>query len=191
MHWNVQGAVDSWSSNRAEIFILPLISLGIVALFHVLPRLDPRLRKTLQKRDRMNSALQIACVAFVALFDMILADQLTTEFGHPIVNGQIMTACLLIVFAIIGNYLGTMRPNYFVGLRTPWTLESEATWRATHRLGGRLMFFGALLLVMLDFFLSQSTLVFLLITFVLLFCIWTFVYSWRHFRTHDAMRETL
>jgi immunity protein, SdpI family len=122
----------------------------------------------------MSSALQIACVAFVALFDAIFADQLTTAFGHPIANGQIITACLLIVFVIIGNYLGTMRPNYLVGLRTPWTLESEATWRATRRLGGGLMFFGALLLVVLDFFPSQSTLVFLLVTFVLVFCIWTF-----------------
>lgn len=189
MHWNIQGEVDRWSSNRLEIFILPLVGLGVVALLHLLPKLDPRLRKTLQKNDRMNPALQIFCVAFVALFDAIFVDQLTTAFGYRIANGRMMTACLLIFFAVLGNYLGTMRPNYFVGLRTPWTLESSETWRATHRLGGKLMFFGSIALLLLSFFLSQSVVVFLLVTFTLLFCVWMFLYSWYHFRTHASSRE--
>jgi len=61
----------------------------------------------------MNSALQVLCVAFVALFDAIFVDQLTTAFGYSIADGRVMTACLLVFFAILGNYLGTMRPNYF------------------------------------------------------------------------------
>jgi uncharacterized membrane protein len=191
MHWNIHNEVDSWSSSRAGIFSLPLIGLGVIALFHLLPRLDPRLRKTLQKNDRMNSALPVLCVAFVALFDVIFVDQLTTAFGYRIANGRVMTACLLVFLAILGNYLGTMRPNYFVGLRTPWTLESAATWRATHRLGGHFLFFGALFLLVLNFFLNQAIVVFLLVSFLVLFCIWTLVYSWHHFRTHGAMRETV
>ena len=97
-----------------------------------------------------------------------------------------MIWCILVLLAIMGNYLGNLRPNYFVGIRTPWTLESAETWRATHRLGGRLMFFGALLLLAAEFFLSQSAFGYLFVTLILLLVAWSFLYSWHHFRTHGA-----
>jgi uncharacterized membrane protein len=81
-----------------------------------------------------------------------------------------------------------VRPNYFVGIRTPWTLENPETWRATHRLGGRLMFFGAILLLLAQFFLSEGLFAWLLVTSILSLAIWGFVYSWHHSRTHVATR---
>jgi uncharacterized membrane protein len=57
---------------------------------------------------------------------------------------------------VLGNYLGTIRPNYFFGVRTPWTLESDEVWRATHRNGGRVLVFGSLALLGLQFAIKQS-----------------------------------
>jgi uncharacterized membrane protein len=102
-----------------------------------------------------------------------------------------MMACTLLLLAIMGNYLGNLRPNYFAGIRTPWTLESPETWRATHRLGGRLMFFGSLLLFVLQFFLSESAAVGILVTSVLLLAARGIFYSWHHFRTHVPTHSTL
>jgi uncharacterized membrane protein len=91
----------------------------------------------------------------------------------------------------LGNYLPNLRPNYFVGIRTPWTLEDAETWRATHRLGGKLMFFGSLLLLISEFFVSAGIFTFLFVSFILLLVLWSFLYSWHHFRTHGATHEML
>lgn len=116
--------------------------------------------------------------------------QLIVAFGYKIAATRVIVWCILLLLAILGNYLPNLRPNYFVGLRTPWTLESPETWRVTHRLGGKVMFFGSLLLLVLEFFVSEGVFAFLLASFILLLVLWAFVYSWYYFRTH-ATRETV
>jgi len=157
MHWNIHGEVDRWSSTRAEVLILPLIGLrnGCAVARFAQARSETAEDASEKRSHEFRVAGPLRRFRGLCL-TRFLFDQLTTAFGYSIADGRVMTACLLVFFAILGNYLGTMRPNYFVGLRTPWTLESAATWRATHRLGGQLMFFGALFLLVLDFFLSQS-----------------------------------
>jgi uncharacterized membrane protein len=189
VHWNLRGEVDQWASSKPiEILGLPLIALALVALLRVLPWLDPKLRATLQENERMRAALQIMRLTFAAFFGALFSIQIATALGYTIASRQGVIWCTLVLLAIMGNYLGNLRPNYFVGIRTPWTLESAATWRATHRLGGRLMFFGALLLLVAEFFLSQSAFGFLFVTLILLLVAWAFLYSWHHFRTHGATR---
>src|SRR5262249_49354304 len=77
-------------------------------------------------------------------FDVIFAIQAGVALGYKIADARVIVWCILLLLAIPGNYLPNLRPNYFVGTRTPWTLENVETWRATHRLGGKLMFFGSL-----------------------------------------------
>jgi uncharacterized membrane protein len=186
-HWNLRGEVDRWTSSKSiEVFAVPLIALAIVALLHVLPRLDPKLRGLLQENERMRAVLQIMRLALAAFFGALFSIQIATAFGYAAVGGRPIIWCTLVLFAIIGNYLGNLRPNYFVGLRTPWALESAETWRATHRLGGRFMFFGALFLLVAEFFLSPSAFVYLFVTLMLLLVAWSFLYSWHHFRTHGT-----
>jgi uncharacterized membrane protein len=96
--------------------------------------------------------------------------------------------CVLVFFVVVGNYLGNLRPNYFVGIRTPWTLEDPETWRATHRLGGRLMFFGGLILLLAQFVLSEGSCGLLFVGSILALAAWGFIYSWHHSRTHAAIR---
>jgi uncharacterized membrane protein len=60
------------------------------------------------------------------------------------------------LFAMLGNYFQTVRPNYFIGIRTPWTLENEQVWKNTHRLGGRLWIVGGFLIAILAFFINNN-----------------------------------
>lgn len=191
IHWNLRGEIDGWASKTIGLLITPLMGLLTVALCHVVSWLDPKLRRNLEKTDRMNKVLQILRLAFAGFFDAILAVQLAAAFGYTIRAAQVIDSCVLVLFAILGNYLPNLRPNYFIGIRTPWTLESPETWRATHRRGGRLMFFGALLLLVLQFFVSASIFGLLSVTFVLALVTWSFVYSWHHFRAHAATHETV
>ena len=187
IHWNLRGEVDGWASSKSfEIFLPPLIAVTMVALLHVLPRLDPKLRARLHESERMRAAVQIIGLAVAAFFTAMFSIQIAMALGYPIAGGRAMIWCTLVLLAIIGNYLGNLRPNYFIGIRTPWTLESPATWRATHRFGGRLMFFGALLLLLAELFLNESAFGILLATLILLLVAWAFLYSWHHFRTHGA-----
>lgn len=188
-HWNASGEIDRWTSNRAEVLILPVIMLAVVALLHALPSFDPRLRKTLQSPDRMHTVLRVFSLVLAAFSAAIFALQMAIAFGYSVSAGRLVIGCTLVLLAVIGNYLGNLRPNYFAGIRTPWTLESPATWRATHRLGGRLICFGALLLLALQFVLSRAAFRILFVSSILLLVAWAFVYSWRHFQTHAASHE--
>jgi uncharacterized membrane protein len=190
IHWNIRGDIDRWASKAPGMLPLPLIGLGTVVICHVVAWLDPKLRINLTKTDRMNKILQILRVAFATFFDAIFAVQLVVALGYKIAATRIIVWCILLLFAILGNDLPNLRPNYFIGIRTPWTLENADTWRATHRLGGKLMFFGALLLLILEFFLSRSVFDLLFVSFIVLLLLWSLVYSWHYFRTHAITRES-
>jgi uncharacterized membrane protein len=188
IHWNLRGEIDGWASKSFGLLILPLTSLVINILFRWLPRFDPKLRGKLVKEDRMTTVLQILRLAVAGFFGAVFYATIMAALGRPLAMGRIVTASTLLLLAIMGNYLGNLRPNYFAGIRTPWTLESPETWRATHRLGGRLMFFGSLVLLALQFFLSEATAAIVFTTSAISLAVWGFWYSWRHFRTHAAPR---
>src|SRR5438067_3309490 len=118
VHWNLRGEIDRWASSKSiEIFVLPLIALALVALLRVLPWLDPKLRATLQENERMRATLQIMRLTFASFFGALFSIQIATALGYPMASGRALIWCTLVLFAIMGNYLGNLRPNYFVGIR--------------------------------------------------------------------------
>ena len=188
VHWNVRGQVDNWGAKVPGLLLLPLTMLGVIALLHVLPSFDPRLQRTGGEQSRMPAVLPIIRIALLLLFNTIFLVQITASLGKTFAGSRIVITSLLLFFAVLGNYLGNVRPNYFVGIRTPWTLENSETWRATHRLAGRLMFFGALILMVLQVFLGEQVFGLLFVASILSLAAWGFVYSWHHWRTHVATR---
>ena len=184
IHWDLQGEVNGWGSKAFGTLLLPLISFGLVTLLRVVPRLDPKLRVSLGDHERMRTVLQILRLAIAAFCDVIFCIVIAAALGYPVAVTRIGLGSSLLLLAILGNYLGNLRPNYFIGIRTPWTLENPDTWRATHRLGGRLMFFGSLLLLALQFFLGVSAFGYLFLWSIMLLVVWAFLYSWHHSRTH-------
>jgi uncharacterized membrane protein len=185
IHWNLQGQINRWAS-KASLFEMPLVSLVIISLLHFLPRIDPKLRRAPGGHGRMQHALAILRLALAAFFVAIFFMLVTASLGHPLPAERLMPAAVLLLLAIFGNYFSNLRPNYFAGIRTPWTLESPATWRATHRLGGRSLFFGSVTLLVLQFFVSESVFFILFTSSILLWVAWTVWYSWHHFHTQRA-----
>jgi uncharacterized membrane protein len=188
MHWNLRGEIDAWGPKIPGLFILPLTALGVTAFMRFLPSIDPKLRPTPGQEGRMPAVLPIIRLALLALFDAIFAVQIAVSLGRNVAGGRIMTTCLLVFLVIVGNFLGTLRPNYFAGIRTPWTLENPETWRATHRLGGRLMFFGGLILLIVQFFLSADVFGWLFAGAMFSLVVWVIFYSWHHSRLHAPTR---
>ena len=188
VHWDFRGRIDGWATKTPGIFIIPLTALGVTVLLRILPWFDPKLRKVPSEESRMPVVLPIFRIAFLILLDTIFFVQMAVSLGWKVASGRVIMTCLLLFFVVLGNFLGNLRPNYFVGIRTPWTLENPETWRATHRLGGRLMFFGGLILLIASFFLNGGSFGWLFGASILSFVAWGIVYSWHHSQTHVATR---
>ncbi len=185
IHWNLGGQINGWGS-KSWLLVMPLAGLVTVVLLRFLPWIDPKLRRASGGQGRMQNALQILRLALVAFFGAIFAIHIAAASGHAVPVSRLMPSATLLLLAIIGNYLSNLRPNYFAGIRTPWTLESPETWRATHRLGGRLLFFGSIILLLLQFVVRKSLFVPLCTASVLLYAVWAVWYSWHHFHAQNA-----
>src|SRR2546425_2030547 len=139
-HWNVRGEADGFSSRTVAVAIMPLVIIGLTGLFNVLPRLDPR-RANYTKFIGTYWLIANAVILFILVgHGMIIA----TGLGYPVKVDRFMPIGVGLLFIVLGNYLTRVEPNWFVGIRTPWTLSSDTVWRKTHRTGGWLMVLGGL-----------------------------------------------
>ncbi|GAA4357228.1 hypothetical protein GCM10023185_21800 [Hymenobacter saemangeumensis] len=111
------------------------LPLGVYLLMAALPRLDPRRRLDGSNRSLHKlTLLLVGCLSGLACYSLYLAQ-------HPgLLPGRELHVGLALFVALLGNYLTTVQPNYFLGVRTPWTLQSDQVWTQTHRLTGWLLF---------------------------------------------------
>ena len=137
-HWNVRGTPDGFSSRAVAVAIIPGVILVMTALFSVLPRLDPR-RENYTKFIGTYWLIANAVILFILIgHAMIIA----TGLGFAVKIDRLMPIGVGLLFIVLGNYITRVEPNWFVGIRTPWTLSSDSVWRKTHRTGGWLMVVG-------------------------------------------------
>lgn len=133
IHWNIRGEVDGWGG-PASVFILPAVTTAMVLLLYALPRLDPRRAHWERFRPEFNLIVNVL-VLFMAFMQATTVGSFT--FGWHVNAGRTSMVGTGLLFMVMGNYLPRIRSNWWMGIRTPWTLESESVWRETHRLGGR------------------------------------------------------
>lgn len=141
-HWNLRGTADGFSSRAMAVAIIPVVILLMTGLFNVLPRLDPR-GENYTKFIGTYWLIANAVIVFILVaHGMIIA----TGLGYSVKIDRLMPIGVGVLFIVLGNYLTRVEPNWFVGIRTPWTLSSDTVWRKTHRTGGWLMVIGGLVL---------------------------------------------
>ena len=133
-HWNVKGQVDSYSSKSWGAFGLPLMTAGIYFLMVIVPRIDPKKGNY----DRFKGAYRLIKLAFVLFFIALYAVVLMNAMGFPVPVDRMVIIAMGLLFMVIGNFMGQFRHNYFIGIKTPWTLASEDVWQKTHRFGARI-----------------------------------------------------
>jgi uncharacterized membrane protein len=144
MHWNVQGRVDGYGPR----WQLSVLSPGLIALMWVLllalPRIDP-LRESYKRFEGTYFLVVNALIAFMGLVHVIA---IGAALGWPISIPGAIGAATGVMFMILGNEMGRFQPNWFMGIRTPWTLANPDVWRRTHRVGGRVFVLAGLALVL-------------------------------------------
>jgi uncharacterized membrane protein len=132
IHWDAQGRVDGYMEQPWGLMVLPGVMLGLFLVFQVIEFISPRGFR-LGSFSRVVGIFQNAVLLFLAL---VFAAQLLYTAGIEVAMGQLIMLGTGTLFIIIGNFLGKTRKNFFIGIRTPWTLASDEVWIRTHRLGG-------------------------------------------------------
>lgn len=177
-HWNIRGEADGWGSPWVSVALMPLISLAVLGLLIVLPRMGP-LRENFERfRDAYATICVVTTLALAALHVIIVVK----TAGSTIPIGASIATVLGLLFMVMGNLLGKIRRNFYVGIRTPWTLANETVWEKTHRLGGRLFMLAGLLTVITAWITSEMVGFIVMMSGLVLTALWTVVYSYLCYR---------
>ncbi|HIS77449.1 MAG TPA: SdpI family protein [Candidatus Merdivicinus excrementipullorum] len=195
VHYNIEGVVDRYGG-KIELFILPLIVLTLGPVFWILTSLakksiGPEKLSREEQKARNQKAISISRLVFLGVFNVLTIFFLVTAWkdsqadsGKMTLDALRLTAALLGVMDILlGNILPKCRQNSMMGVRTPWTLESEEVWYKTHRLGGFLMVGGGVLSLVFCLFLPGMWALGAYLAVTVLAAVVLTIASWRFSKT--------
>ncbi len=133
-HWNAQGEVDGYMPKFWGLFLMPLINIGLVLLFVFIPKIDP-LKENIEKfRGYYNWFIVLFFVFMISLYTQTILWNLGIEISPNV----FLPIGLGFLFFYAGVLCENAKRNWFIGIRTPWTLSNEKVWEKTNKLGGKL-----------------------------------------------------
>ncbi len=139
-HWNFKGEIDGYSGKLTGAFLIPVMNIIMYGLFIFMPVLDPKKENYKLFESTYIYFRYLFHIFFLGMHGLIIAAAL----GYNVDTGRLVTLAVSLLLMLMGNVMGRLKHNYFVGIRTPWTLANEEVWRKTHRLGAILWTAGGL-----------------------------------------------
>lgn len=180
MHYDLHGNIDDYGSKNALLAISIAIPAFVYVLFTIIPLIDPKGKiKAMGNKFYHLKFIFVLFISAISCFIIYAAQQNNSgSMDH------FLFILLGLLFCFLGNYFQSIKPNYFIGIRTPWTLESELVWKETHKLAGRIWLVSGLLIIILNLALSPElfTSVFLFIVAVMV--IIPVIFSYNRFKAH-------
>lgn len=171
-HWNASGEVDGYLPRTWAAFFLPVLSLVLVAFFLAIPKIDP-LRANIEKFKKDYHRFLLVMLLFLFLiYGQTILWNLGTQISFNLTTPLLMGA----LFFYLGSFLEKSKQNWFIGIRTPWTLSSAEVWDKTHKFGAKI-FKAAGVLAMVSFLLPAYAL-FVVIAAVVVAAFATIIYSY-------------
>ena len=187
IHWGVDGQPNGYAPKTVGLFLLPLITVGVAAVFWAIPVVEPR-RANILKSGKAYQAIWVGTVLLLAAIDLVTT---AAALGATIDITLVVFVAVGMLFIVIGNYLPKVRPNYMVGIRTPWTLTSDLSWDRTHRIGGRLFVLEGIVFIVMGLVRpAQGMFVAVLIGGIVLMLVVLFAYSYWVWKTDPGRRTT-
>jgi uncharacterized membrane protein len=186
IHWNTAGEPNGYAPAWLGFLILPVITAGMVALFAVIPRIEPR-RANLIKS---GSAYTTVALATLVLMLLVHVAAVAAGAGYDVPIAPIVGGGVGLLFVALGNVMTTVRSNFMFGVRTPWTLTSDLSWDKTHRLIGRLWVVGGVVMFLSSLLGRTDVLVAVILVFVIGSTVLAFGYSYSVWRS-DPRRRSL
>jgi uncharacterized membrane protein len=151
-HFDFEGNPNGWTDKNSLIYLLGGLGICPYIIMLFIPILDPK--KKIEQMGDKYFFLRLLMTFFMTGTSVYI---LYNGNGNKI-NPGLIIGFLGLFFAVLGNYFQTVKPNYFIGIRTPWTLENENTWKSTHRLAGRIWMAGGILIVLFSFITESNSL---------------------------------
>jgi uncharacterized membrane protein len=180
-HWGIDGQVNGYMNKFWGLFLMPIISVVLFLLFIFLPKIDP-LKENIKKFQ--NYFDKFILLIFIFLF-YIYSLTILWNLGKRFNMGQLLAPAIGILFAYAGVLIENAKRNYFIGIRTPWTLASENVWNKTHKLGGKLFKISGIIAIFGFLFPDQA--VYLVIIPVIISTIYSTVYSYLEFKKENSI----
>jgi uncharacterized membrane protein len=171
-HWSSQGEVNGYTSKFWGLFLIPIISVGMLLLFILVPRIDP-LKSNIQQFRKYYDRFVVLIIVF--LFYLYLLT-IFWNSGYPFNMITFLSPALAILFYYSGILIENAKRNWFIGIRTPWTLSSDKVWDKTHKIGGKLFKIAGVVTLSAIFF--QYFAIFIIVVPVIIASIYTVVYSY-------------
>lgn len=180
-HWNIKGEIDGWSSKNTLLLIPFLLPVLIYTIFTVVPKIDPK-RKIEAMGNKFYTIKFLLTLFMSVLALFILYSSKSQSFTNP----NIIILLIGLLYVILGNYMKTFKPNYFIGIRTPWTLENETTWKKTHNMAGKYWFLGGLIIIISSLILDKKPNVILFIIITSIISMIPIIYSYLLFKRAET-----
>jgi len=177
VHFDANGNPDREGSKMSLFWITLLLPLGTYGLMSVIKYFDPK-----QKIHLMGNKfwlLKLVMVVFISAICFVIIQ--STVAGST--NMKLLYGLICLLFIFLGNYMQTVPPNYFVGMRTPWTLENEEVWKKTHRLTGKLMMGTGIVLFVLALVIPSNIYIFIFLIGVIVMTLIPVVFSYTEFKS--------
>ncbi len=188
MHFDLEGKPDRFG-NKTELLVMVIVlsamSVGLFFLLSNIYKIDPK-KYAAENKDRLKRMGFIISIFLSAMACFIIYSSVNEGFDMSI--GYVFAGVGLL-YSVLGNYMHTIKPNYFAGFRLPWTLHSEENWRKTHLLGGKIWFVGGLVIAIVSLLLPNkaSAIAFFILTAAMVFI--PIIYSYRLFRADRIMKN--
>lgn len=182
-HWNLQGEIDGQMQKSIAILIVPAIILAAYLLMTFLPYLDP-LRENYAQFWKVYFAIRIGIIVFLGAIYLYILLAPLLNLALPVVYFLIPLSSLLLI--TLGLTLPWVKRNYFVGIRTPWTLYSDMIWEKTHKRAGKVFLFGGIITLLTLFVPSFAFWIFFPV--IIAITLYSIIYSYLLFRKFSRIQ---
>ena len=184
VHFNINGEPDRMGSKSEMAFgvcLMAVLSVGIYFLMKYLPKIDPKQKD----KDTGTVFIKIGYAVILLLSGIgvsIIYSTVTTKLEFD----YLLFPALGIFFSYLGNIMYNMKPNYFAGIRTPWTLDNEDNWKSTHRLAGKLWFGGGIVITIGTLLIPVKIAFIFFMIIITIITLVPIIYSYRYFKKHQS-----
>lgn len=147
IHWNLRGEADGFAPKAVALALTPALILVFAGLLRILPAIDPK-REEIRRFERSyHMVVNLILTLLLVIHAMVVAN----GAGWSVDISVVLPLLIGLLFLFLGNEMPRFRQNFFLGIRTPWTLSDEEVWRQTHRVGGRVFVIGGALMMAASF----------------------------------------
>lgn len=177
VHWDLQGEINRYGSKKELAIITLSLPILLYVIFLVVPYIDPK--GQIHKMGAKYGNLKFLIILLMSVISVFI---LYNSKNQPNLSPNYIIPILGILLMVFGNYFKTIKPNYFLGIRTPWTLENKDVWKKTHHIAGKIWFFGGLSILITSIFLNSLMNIKITLFTILGLALIPIIYSYTYFK---------